>query len=174
MGFEDVSRRRVLGLGAGALGATLGVTAAPAGADQDDCEQCWLDVRPGSCPNTVDANGDGVVDVAVGQPDLVPETARLVPRPESWGDCSQRRHDHEGPSCSELRRLLDADAGAGQSRWETYDEDGDGDLDKVFEFRVRDLDLRSDTRSLLLVGRDGHTDDLVWGVDAVTVAADGG
>lgn len=172
MGFEDVSRRRVLGLGAGAFGTTLGV-AAPVGAGQDDCKQCWLDVSPGGCPNTLNADGDGVVEVSVGHPALVPESVRLVPRPENWGDCSQRRHDREGPSCSELRRLLNANAGVGQSRWETYDKDGDGDLDKVFEFRVKDLNLRSGTRSLLLVGRDGHTDNLVWGVDAVTVVLDG-
>lgn len=173
MRIEDVSRRRILGLSVGALGTSLGI-AAPAGADHDDCKQCWLDVYPGSCPNTVDPDGDDVVDVSVGQPDLVPESVRLVSRPENWGHCAQRRHDHEGPSCTELRRLLNANAGAGQSRWETYDEDGDGDLDKVFRFPVRDLDLRSGTQSLLLVGRDGHTDDLVWGVDAVTVVANGG
>lgn len=180
---EDIRRRRVLELGAGAGGALVGLASTtPASATDSDCgcdesgscHQCWVDVKPGSCPNAINRDSNGVVSVAAGQPDMTPDTTRLVPTTGDWGDCSERQSDDRNPGCEAAKARLESCDGAEPVRWETYDEDGDGDLDKVFKFRVQDLDLREEHQSLLLVGCDGHDGETIWGVDSVKVVTSGG
>lgn len=174
----QTTRRSVLKFAGGAVAATTGLalTGQVVGAEDDDCtcHQCWLDLKPGSCPNAVNPDANGVVSVAAGWPGLDPDSVALVPSEETWGDCSERRSDHEGPDCETVRDLLADDRYASPVRAERHDEDGDGDEDWVFKFETQEVGFREGGGSVVLVGRDAEDDCLVWGVDSVKIAGNGG
>lgn len=189
---RSVTRRTVLrgtataGLAAAGLSATA---MAATGADASDCCVCWVDVKPDSCPNSVNPGSRGVVSVAAGPPGFEPGTAELVPITadcaESVGfepafeECQDYRDQTYAEDCQALRALLDgeadgADRSASPVRSSSEDLDGDGDEDTVFKFDVQDLDLGSDDAYLVLTGAANHDDCTVYGVDSVRVVDRGG
>lgn len=176
---SETSRRGVLKLAGTTVAATTGLalTGGVVAAETDEdctCHQCWLDLKPGSCPNAVNPDAGGVVSVAAGWPGLDPETVALVPSQEDWGDCSERRSDYAGPDCDTVEDLLADDRYAVPVRAERYDEDGDGDDDWVFKFDKQAVGFREGVESVVLVGRDAEDDCPVWGVDSVKIVGGNG
>ena len=176
----EVDRRAFLrASGVTAAAATgLFATAGQAAAGYEcPCHQCWLDIKPGSCPNSINPRNQGVVSVAAGWPDFDPGTVKLVTREEAWGDCSERRSDYDQPdvgaNCERVEEWLDEDH-ATPVRAERVDEDGDGDMDWVFKFETQALDLYEGVQSAILVGRDAQSGCPVWGVDSINIVGGSG
>lgn len=186
---RSVPRRTVL-RGTATTGlAAAGASLTAVGADASDCCVCWVDVKPDSCPNSVNPDSRGVVSVAAGPPGLEPGTVELVPITEdcaesvgfepAFEECQDYRDQTYAEDCEALRALLDGEAdGANRSaspvRSNSEDLDGDGDEDTVFKFDVQDLALGSEDAYLVLTGAANHDDCTVYGVDSVRVVDRGG
>lgn len=190
---RSVTRRTVLqatataGLAAAGLSATA---MSAAGSDEADCCVCWVDVKPGSCPNAINPDSGGVVSVAAGRPNIEPSTAELVPITEAcaeevgfepaFEECQDYQDKAYAEDCDPLAELLaceaaGADRSASPVRSSSEDIDEDGDQDTVFKFRVEDLELRTDDAYLVLTGEAREDDCTVYGVDSVRVVeGDGG
>lgn len=188
---RPVSRRTMLrttgvtGLAVAGLSTTFGA----AGAADRDCCVCWVDVKPDSCPNSINPNSNGVISVTAGPPEFDPETVRLVPITEScaedagfdpaFDDCQDYRDPEYMADCRTLRALHECEAdgddrAASPVRWSSEDVDSDGDDDTVFKFSVGELDLRLEDAYLLLVGDTKHNDCRTYGIDSVRVVQGGG
>jgi hypothetical protein len=85
-----------------------------------------IDIKPGSCPNSINLKSKGVVPVAVlttpdfDASDVDPETVLF--------------------------------AGASPVRWTMEDVDGDGDMDMLFHFKTQELNLVSGSTEATLTG----------------------
>lgn len=181
-----VERRTVLkGAAAAGVGTTMMVGRVGA---QNGCCICWVDVKPDSCPNSINPNNQGVVSVAAGSTDFDEETVKLVPIPEGcvdqytpkFEDCQDYQnptyHD-DGDECGDLNGLLACEANgddrsASPTRSTTEDINGDSTQDTVFKFRTQDLDLQDDDAYLVLTGES--EDCQVIGIDSVRVVDRGG
>lgn len=165
--LKGVSTAALAGLG---FSATAGRTAAEE--SSECCHECWLDIKPGSCPNSINPDSNGVVPALVGWPHLDPETVRLVPREEDWGNCSNRTiPEQRAPSCGKATDIWDSDPGTAPIKARKVDSDGDGDPDWQFKFETEALDLEDSVNSAILVSEGtGETADCtVWGVDSVNI-----
>lgn len=180
---SDVDRRRVLkGVTATVLAGSgfavlTGQVAADSGSSSGCCHECWLDIKPGSCPNSINPDSNGVIPVLVGWPHLDPETVRLVPREDDWGDCSNRDIPEESaPTCQEATGIRESDDGAEPVRAQKVDEDDDSDPEWKFKFETQDLDLDGSVRSAVLVaaGTGETAGCTVWGVDSVNIVGGNG
>lgn len=172
-------RRRTVLRGAATAGLALGGLTATAAAEEHCCT-CWVDVKPDSCPNSVNPNNRGVVSVAAGQPDFESGSVELLPISE---DCAEgfdpafdRCQDYQDPQfsrdCESLRELescarAEDDRSASPVRSTTEDINDDGTQDSVFKFETQDLDLRADDAYLLLVGTQDGCE--TYGIDSVRV-----
>ncbi|WP_458187297.1 twin-arginine translocation signal domain-containing protein [Haladaptatus sp. NG-WS-4] len=123
----------------------------------DCCKTCWVDVKPDSCPNSINPKNNGVVSVAVGWPNVKLDSVRLVPsagnRCVRFTGCQDYRNpDWKDVSCEDIDRLLSEADGRSASaiRMTREDLDGDGDDDTVLKFRTRDLQLVPDDEYLVL------------------------
>lgn len=180
---DSVSRRALLQTTAVATAglATAGAFAGQAAAQESDCEGClrvcWVDVKPSSCPNSVNPNSSGVLPVTAGWPNFDVSTVELVPVKASYDAAFGRCQDWEAPrydagleTATELCELAaDADRSASPG-WSTVEDvDGDGDPDTKFAFDVSDLDLEADDTYLVLVGESTDSDCTYVGIDSVRV-----
>lgn len=185
---DCVSRRTLLKTAAvGTAGlATAGAFADQAAARESDCEGClrvcWVDVKPSSCPNSVNPDGAGVLPVTAGWPNFHLSTVELVPVKASYDAAFGRCQDWEAPrydtgpgTATELCELVaDADRSASPTGSTVEDVDGDGDLDTKFRFDVSDLDLEADDTYLVLVGESTDSDCTYVGIDSVRVVGGNG
>ncbi|WP_458209398.1 twin-arginine translocation signal domain-containing protein [Haladaptatus sp. NG-SE-30] len=121
------------------------------------CKTCWVDVKPNSCPNSINPKNNGVVSVAVGWPNVKMDSVRLVPsaghRCVQFSGCQDYMNpEWSGVSCEDMERLLSESDGrsAMPIRMTREDLDGDGDNDTVLKFRTRDLDLMPSDKYLVL------------------------
>jgi hypothetical protein len=162
------TRRDVLKRGAfAAAGVTLGVPSLAGAASaqaraQECCKTCWMDVKPGCCPNTVNARKNELVTVYVGWPNVKPESIRLVPssaRPmfETRSCQKYRTPKWRSVSCADIDDLLSKTDGrfARPCRVNVRNVDGDSDGDTVLKFCSCDLELCSTDRTLLLEAETG-------------------
>lgn len=186
---DALSRRSLLlrtGLATGGLvlgSAVLAGGAAASEQESDGCLRvCWMDVKPGSCPNSVNPAGSGVLPVSAGWPDFEEGTVELIPVKGSYdaafGDCQ----DYENPryaagtrTAEELRALAASSDRSATPTWtRVEDVDGDGDLDTKFKFDVSDLELESDDTYLVLKGESSTSDCTFFAIDSVRASAAGG
>ncbi|ODR81063.1 hypothetical protein BG842_01775 [Haladaptatus sp. W1] len=162
------SRRRILKRGALAtVGVAFGVPSLVGQASAQDetedcCKTCWMDVKPGCCPNTVNARADVPVTVYIGWPNVKPESVRLVPSSARAPFESRRCQKYRNPkwrdiSCADIDGLLSETDGrsAPACRVKNENVDGDADGDTVLTFCSCDLELCSSDRSLLLEAETG-------------------
>ena len=178
---ERFGRRRFVQgtIAAGTLAVGVGATSSAAAATEDCCRVCWVDVKPDSCPNSINPDNNGVVTVAAGLPWFAPGTVELVPvkgeYDSAFDGCQNYRNPEYDTDCSAIRDILDESDGrsAVPLSQKVADVDGDGDDDTLFKFRTEDLELEPDDTFLVLVGestRDGCT---VIGIDSVRVLETG-
>ena len=85
-----------------------------------------IDIKPGSCPNSINLKSKGVVPVAV------------LTTP-----------DFDASNVDPETVLFD---GASPVRWTMEDVDGDGDMDMLFHFKTQDLNLASASTEATLTG----------------------
>lgn len=180
---RSITRRAALKYGTVAgVGAAVGSAAlagSAAAADPSDYRVCWIDVKPDSCPNSINPRQNGVVSVAAGWPRFDDSTVRLIPVSGSYdgrfGDCQNYRnpaYDTDTETINEIRGLLQASADGREARpirSTVEDRSGSGDDDTTFHFRASDLELRPSDTHLVLVG-DSTTNDFTYvGIDTVRV-----
>lgn len=171
-------RRRTVLRGAVVAGLATGTLSTTAAAEHDCCV-CWVDVKPDSCPNSINPNNGGVVSVAAGKPDFRDDTVELIPVSEACADdvgfdpafdrCQDYQNAQWSRDCTALENLGDCsdDRSATPIRSTTEDINDDGTTDTVFKFETGDLDLREDDAYLLLRGTAG--DCTTYGIDSVRV-----
>lgn len=182
-----IRRRTVLRATATAGLAVAGLSTAASAAEgtaATDCCVCWVDVKPGSCPNSINPGQGGVVSVTAGKPGLDDATVELVPVSEAcaervgydpaFDECQDYRDQQYATNCAPLRdlRRCEADGGdrsASPVRSSAEDADDDGDADTVFKFEIADLELRPDDAYLLLTGESADDDCRVYGIDSVRI-----
>lgn len=85
-----------------------------------------IDIKPGSCPNSINLKSKGVVPVAVLTTD-----------------------DFDASTVDPVTVLF---AGASPLRWTTEDVDGDGDMDLLFHFKTQELNLTETSTEATLTG----------------------
>ncbi len=162
------TRRDVLKRGAfAAAGVAFGVPSLAGAASardgaQECCKTCWMDVKPGCCPNTIHARKNRLVTIYVGWPNVKPESIRLVPSPAppmfETRNCQKYRNPKwKRVSCADIDDLLSKTDGrfARPCRVNVRDVDGDGDGDTVLKVCSCDLELCSTDRTLLLEAETG-------------------
>ena len=85
-----------------------------------------IDIKPGSCPNSINLKSKGLIPVAILSSPAFDATT------------------------------IDPDtvlfAGASPVRWTIEDVDGDGDMDLLFHFKTQELDLDEDSIEATLTG----------------------
>lgn len=175
----NTSRRTLLKTGAVvSFGGASGVSmlSGQAAAQENECTRvCWIDIKPNSCPNSINAGNNGVVSVASGWPHFDPETVRLVPikaeYDAAFGTCQDYRNPVYRKDSEVLARLLERSDGRGAEaiRSTVEDADGDGDADTVFKFRTRDIGFEADDTYAILVGETFVGSCTVLGIDSVRV-----
>jgi hypothetical protein len=101
-----------------------------------------IDIKPGSCPNSINLKSKGVVPVAVLTTENF-DASTIEPDTVEFADAHPVRYTME-------------------------DVDGDGDLDMLFHFKTQDLDLVKDSTEAALTGEttDGT---LIEGWDTVKI-----
>jgi hypothetical protein len=179
-----VSRRTLLRRAGGVAGglvagsALAGQVAASGDGCGDGCV-CWVDVKPSSCPNSVNPNSQGVLPVSAGWPNFDVDTVELIPVKGSYDaafDCCQDFQDpsyrDDGAELCELAKTSDRSASPVWHRVE--DVDGDGDRDSKFKFEVSDLELEPDDTYLVLKGESSTSDCTYYGIDSVRVVGGNG
>ena len=165
---------------AGVLAFGVGAASSSAAATEGCCRVCWVDVKPDSCPNSINPDNNGVVTVAAGWPRFVPGTVKLVPvkgeYDAAFDGCQNYRDPEYHPNCGALNDLLDGSDGRSAEPFSqrVEDVDGDGDDDTLFKFRTEDLELESDDAYLILVGESTRDGCRVVGIDSVRVLDGGG
>lgn len=180
----SVSRRNVLkktALAAGGAVVGTSVFAGQAAADTRDCsgclEVCWLDVKPSSCPNSVNPNSSGVLPVAAGWPNFDVSTVELIPvkgrYDAAFGDCQDFedvQYSKDAATATELcERATTSDRSATPIRSRVELVNDNGVPDSKFKFRVSDLQLESDDTSLILRGESTDGDCTYLAIDSVRV-----
>jgi hypothetical protein len=105
-------------------------------------EEVEIDIKPGSYPNSINLNSNGVVPVAV----------------LTTGDFSAADVD---PTTVEF-------AGALPLRWTLCDVDDDGDEDMIFHFKTQELKLDENSTEAELTGQTNGGDD-ISGTDEVRI-----
>lgn len=100
-----------------------------------------MDVKPNSCPNSVNPNSEGVLPVTAGWPYFEPGTVELIPvkvadyepkfdEYQDWSDPVYGDNDRDDSTVEELCQLVtDTDRSASPISMRNEDVDGDGDLD---------------------------------------------
>ncbi len=156
---RSVLRRTGLAIAGTTLGGASVVGAASA---KDCCKVCWMDVKPGCCPNGIDARKNEVFTVYIGWPNVKPESVRLRPSSEKVTfdrpTCQQYRNPKwKNASCSDIEGLLAGTDGrsARPCHVTVRDVDSDGDGDTVMRFNSCALELRHDDRNLVLEAETG-------------------
>ena len=187
-GTSGYSRRSILrrtGIAAGGLAVGAGAITGQVAADEHGCDGClricWVDVKPNSCPNSVNPDSNGTLPVTAGWPYLDPATVELIPVKadydpafdgcQDWSDPEYRRDAETATELCELAMASDRSASPTWYRME--DVDGDGDFDSKFKFDVADLELEPDDTFLVLRGESSLSDCTYFGIDSVRVL-DGG
>jgi hypothetical protein len=110
-----------------------------------ECEpwvQIQIDIKPGSCPNSINLGSHGVVPVAVLTTD-----------------------DFDATTADPATVLF---AGAAPSSWALQDVDYDGDLDLLFHFNTQELNLGMNSIKATLTART-FEGVLVGGTDTVNI-----
>ncbi len=169
---RTILKKGILATATAAIGVPLTTGLASAEAC---CKTCWVDVKPDSCPNSINPKNNGVVSVAVGWPNLKMNTIRLVPsagNPDiQFTGCQDYLNpDWKDVSCEDIDQLLSESDGreASAIRMTREDLNGDGDNETVLKFNTRDLELRSDDEYLVLEAETGSGCRLL-GIDSVRV-----
>ena len=178
-----LTRRTALKYGVAGVGAVVGSAAFAGGAAASEpaCYNvCWVDVKPDSCPNSVNPDQNGVISVAAGWPNFDFETVRLIPVSGEYeglgGDCQNYLDPSYDTDPGPILELLES-AGypdgdyrsASPLRSTVEDRNGDGSDDTTFHFRVSDLELRPTDTHLVLVGESTVGDCAFVGIDSVRV-----
>jgi hypothetical protein len=101
-----------------------------------------IDIKPGSCPNSINLRSRGVVSVAV----LTTETF----------------------DATTVDRDTVLFAGAAPLTWALEDIDGEGDIDLVFKFKVQELDLTASSTDAALTG-ETFSGNPLEGTDSVRI-----
>ena len=184
-----LSRRSLIlrtGLATGGLVVGSSVLAGGAAATEHECDGClricWMDVKPGSCPNSVNPNSSGVLPVAAGWPNFEEGTVELIPvkgdYEPAFGDCQDfenPRYDTGTRTAEELCALASSSDRSASPTWtRREDVDDDGDLDTAFKFDVSDLELEPDDTYLVLRGESSTSDCTYFAIDSVRVLGGGG
>lgn len=166
---------------AGLAVAGLSATASAETATAADCRVCWVDVKPDSCPNSLNPDNGGVVSVAAGWPNFDPDAVELLPISgdsaedvgfePAFDRCQDYRDQQYAEDCSTLEELAARSDGRAATpvRATTVDIDDDGDPDSVFKFETADLELQADDAYLLLTGESTDGGSRVYGIDSVRV-----
>jgi len=110
------------------------------------CFERSIDIKPGSCPNSINFKSKGVVPVALLTDDGF-DAATVDPVTVSF-------------------------AGASPLRWATEDVDGDGDVDLLFHFETQELNLDENSTEATFTGYT-LAGEFIWGKDAVKVVPKG-
>lgn len=180
----SVSRRNVLkrtAFAAGGVAVGSSLLAGRAAAHANGCsgclDVCWLDVKPSSCPNSVNPNSSGVLPVTAGWPNFDVSTVELIPVKGSYdaafGDCQDFedvRYDDDAATATELCELAMTSERSASPIWSSVEDvDGDGDSDSKFKFEISDLQLESDDTYLVLTGESTGSDCTFLAIDSVRV-----
>lgn len=183
-----LSRRSIIrqtGVVAGGLAVGAGTVSGQVAVNEDECggclEICWVDVKPNSCPNSVNAGNQGTLPVTAGWPNFELETVELIPIKANYDpafdDCqdwSNPEYRDDPDTALELcRYAMASDRSASPTRYRTEDVDDDGDLDSKFKFVVADLELEPDDTYLILRGESREGDCTYVGIDSVRVVGGG-
>ena len=156
---RSVLKRSGLAVAGTAFGSSSAIGAASA---TECCKTCWMDVKPGCCPNRIDARKNEVFTVYIGWPNVKPESIRL--RPSSTRatfdtpTCQKYRNPRwKQVSCSDIEEFLAETDGRAASpcHLTAKDVDKDGDNDTVVRFNSCALELRHDDCNLLLEAETG-------------------
>ena len=105
-------------------------------------EQVEIDIKPGSCPNSINLNSNGVVPVAVLTKDDF-DAADVDPATVAF-------------------------AGASSLRWSLCGVDDDGDVDMLFHFKTQELNLDENSTEATLTCQTNDGDD-ISGTDEVRI-----
>jgi len=105
-----------------------------------------IDIKPGSCPNSINLGSKGVVPVAV------------------------LTTDDFDASTVDPDTVLFADAAP--LRWTQEDVDGDGDMDLLFHFKTQELNLTEDSTEATLTG-ETFDEAQIQGMDTVNIVPPG-
>ncbi|WP_435362058.1 hypothetical protein [Haloarchaeobius sp. DFWS5] len=187
-----VSRRELLrktGLATGGLVLAsvgfAGTTTANGSADPCDADclrVCWVDVKPSSCPNSVNPSSGGVLPVSAGWPRFEAGSVKLYPVKGEYDpafcDCQDfedQQYRAGVATAEELCTLVQSSNGRyAEPTWSTVEDvDGDGDDDTKFKFDVAALELEPDDRWLVLVGKSADDGCTYVGIDSVRVLDNG-
>lgn len=179
---NSLSRRSILrrsGIVAGGLVVGTSAVTGQVAADEHECSGClrvcWVDVKPNSCPNSVNAGSNGTLPVTAGYQNFDPTTVELIPVKADYdpgfGECQDWSNpDYDGHTAMELCELaLESDRSASPTWYRLEDVDDDGDLDWKFKFDISDLELESDDTFLILRGESSTNDCTYFGIDSVRV-----
>ena len=181
---SEFSRRSILrrtGIAAGGLAVGTAAFAGEVAADEHDCDGCldicWMDVKPSSCPNSVNPKSEGLLPVMAGWPRFDPSTVELIPVKADYDAAFDDCQDWTDPTYNvgsetemELCQLAaSSDRSASPISMVVEDVDDDGDLDSKFRFRVEDLELESDDTHLVLKGESATSDCTFYAIDSVRV-----
>ncbi|WP_458208675.1 twin-arginine translocation signal domain-containing protein [Haladaptatus sp. NG-SE-30] len=170
---RTILKKGILATATASIGVPISMGLASA---TDCCKTCWVDVKPDSCPNSINLKNNGVVSVAVGWPNLKFESIRLVPSGRNsdiqFNGCQDYMNpDWKDVSCEDIDRLLsetDGREAATPIRMTREDLNGDGDNETVLKFHTREIDLMSDDEYLVLEAMTGSGCRLL-GIDSVRV-----
>lgn len=118
------------------------VSGFPAAFTRAPCLEIAIDIKPGSCPNSINLKSKGKLPVAILTTDTFDATT--------------------------VDPVTVVFAGAAPLKWAVEDVDGDGDLDLIFHFATREVDLDGASLWAFL---DGFTFDgaMFWGTDTVNI-----
>lgn len=105
-----------------------------------------IDIKPGSCPNSINLKSKGVVPVALLTTD-----------------------DFDAINVDPVTVLF---AGASPLRWSDEDVDGDGDVDVIFHFKTQELALDENSTDATLTG-ETMVGAPIEGVDTVNIVPKG-
>ncbi|ODR80976.1 hypothetical protein BG842_00500 [Haladaptatus sp. W1] len=156
--------------------AAIGVPVTTGLASASSCSKtCWVDVKPNSCPNSINPKNNGVVSVAVGWPNIKMESARLVPSAGNsdiqFPGCQDYLDpDWEDVSYEDIDQLLSEsdDRAATAIRMSREDLNNDGNNDTILKFETRTIELNPDDKYLILEAETGSGCRLL-GLDSVRV-----
>lgn len=124
------------------LASTLGMTVFASPVAALEGQKVRIDIKPYSCPNTINLKSNGEVPVAI--------------------------LDNKYFDVSTVDPSTVVFAGASATKWNWGDANGDGNDDLWFHFVTSDLDLDKDSKRGYLIG-ETYGGDPFWGVNRIKI-----
>jgi hypothetical protein len=175
---DDLRRRSFLKAGlVGTVGVLTGLSAFTGTAAANGggcCRVCWVDVKPDSCPNSINPKSNGTLTVALGWPNIEPNSVKLYPVKGTYTPAFDGCQNYHSPTynkdCESLRRLLSESDGryATPTRVSTEYLNSDSTRDTLLKFRTKDAEFEPDDTFAIVTAADKNG-CLVVGIDSVRV-----